>query len=62
MIVADDNTREWGTQNWEEKSAEYSAEGFIPVSMQNDFTQIYKEGITKASEQYQERERLDAAA
>ena len=56
MIVADDNEREWGTQDWEEKSADYTAKGFIPISMKNDFTQIYADGITKASEQYQERE------
>ncbi len=52
MIVADDNVREWGTKNWEEKSAEYSAQGYIPVSMKNDFEVIYPEGITKAAEQY----------
>ena len=54
MIVADDDVREWGTQNWEEKSAEYQEKGFIPVSMKNDFTQIYEEGITRSEVQYQE--------
>ena len=52
MIVADDDVREWGTQNWEEKSAEYAAKGFIPVSMKNDFAAIYPEGIVKAKQQY----------
>ena len=52
MIVADDNVREWGTKDWNEKSAEYSEMGYIPISMKNDFAQIYQEGITKAEEQY----------
>lgn len=52
MIVADDNVREWGTKDWEEKSAEYSEMGYISISMKNDFAQIYQEGITKAEEQY----------
>ncbi|MBQ9416459.1 MAG: haloacid dehalogenase-like hydrolase [Clostridia bacterium] len=52
MIVADDDTREWGTQDWEAKSADYRAKQFIPVSMKNDFAQIYPEGITKADLQY----------
>ena len=64
MIVADDDVREWGTQNWEEKSADYTAKGFIPISMKNDFARIYADGITKASEQYRERDGylLDDAA
>ena len=52
MIIADDNEREWGTSDFAEKSAEYSAMGYIPVSMRNDFAQIYPESITKAAEQY----------
>ena len=52
MLVADDDVREWGTQNWEEKSAEYSSKGFIPISMKNDFAQIYPDDITKAEQQY----------
>ena len=52
MVVADDNVREWGAQNWEEKSADYLAKGYIPISMKNDFAQIYPEGITPAEEQY----------
>ena len=52
MIVADDAEREWGAQSWEEKSAEYTEMGYTPVSMKNDFGQIYPEGVTKASEQY----------
>ena len=54
MIVADDDVREWGTQDWEKKSADYAAKGFIPISMKNDFARIYAEGITKAAEQYRE--------
>ena len=58
MIVADDNVREWGTKDWNEKSAEYSEMGYIPISMKNDFAQIYQEGITKAEEQYVPEEAL----
>ena len=49
MVVADDTEREWGPQNWEEKSAQYSEMGYIPVSMKNDFKQIYPEGVTISS-------------
>ncbi|MBQ7624078.1 MAG: haloacid dehalogenase-like hydrolase [Clostridia bacterium] len=52
MIVADDGEREWGAQDWETKSADYAAKGFIPVSMKNDFAKIYADGITKADLQY----------
>ncbi|MCR5097881.1 MAG: haloacid dehalogenase-like hydrolase [Lachnospiraceae bacterium] len=54
MIVADDSKREWGSANWTEKSAEYKAMGYIPVSMKNDFSQIYKKKIKKAATQYTE--------
>ena len=53
MIVADDTQREWGSQDWDEKSKEYADMGYIPVSMKNDFAQIYPDGITKAETQYQ---------
>ena len=52
MLVADDDVREWGTQNWAEKSADWAAKGFVPVSMKNDFAKIYPDGITKAPAQY----------
>ncbi len=52
MVVADDAEREWGTQNWDEKSAEYAAMGYTPISMKNDFGQIYPEGVTKGAVQY----------
>ncbi len=52
MVVADDSEREWGTQDWEAKSADYIAKGFIPISMKNDFAKIYPDSITKAAEQY----------
>ena len=61
MVVADDTEREWGPQNWEEKSAEYKAMGYTPVSMKNDFAQIYPDGITISSEQYHERTVPEAA-
>ena len=51
MIVADDDVREWGTQDWAEKSAEYTEMGYTPISMRSDFAQIYPEGITRAAEQ-----------
>ncbi len=53
MIIADDSEREWGTQDFEEKSAEYTAMGYVPVSMKEDFAQIYPEEISKARTQYQ---------
>ena len=52
MVVADDGFREWGKQDWAEKSADYIAKGFIPISMKTDFAVIYKDGITRADEQY----------
>jgi hypothetical protein len=52
MVVADDDVREWGTQDWIKKSAEYTEKGYIPISMRNDFVRIYQDGITKAEEQY----------
>ena len=54
MIVADDDVREWGKQNWEEKAAENREKGYVPVSMKNDFAQIYPEGIVPAAEQFTE--------
>ncbi|MBR6849128.1 MAG: hypothetical protein IKM88_02675 [Lachnospiraceae bacterium] len=54
MVVADDNVREWGMQNWEEKSAQYVKQGYIPISMQNDFLHIYPESVTKSAVQYTE--------
>ena len=54
MIVADDNVREWGKQDWAAKSEEYAAMGYVPVSMKNDFAQIYAEGIMKSAQQFTE--------
>ena len=65
MVVADDKEREWGKQDWAEKSAEYIADGYTPVSMKNDFAMIYPEGVTIADEQYRKpdwAEELDDAA
>lgn len=56
MVVADDDVREWGTQKWDEKSADYEKQGYIPISMKNDFVNIYPEGITRADVQYHEPE------
>ncbi len=55
MIVADDDVREWGTQDWDEKSAAYTEQGYVPISMKNDFQQIYPENISKADQQYIEK-------
>lgn len=52
MVIADDDVREWGTQDFETKAADYREKGYIPISMKNDFAQIYPDGITKAKEQY----------
>ncbi len=60
MVVADDNVREWGTQDWAQKSAEYIAKGYVPISMKDDFARIYPEGITRAAVQYQKRDWSDA--
>lgn len=54
MVVADDDEREWGTQNWEEKSAQYEKQGYVPISMKNDFVQIYPESVMKSDSQYME--------
>ena len=58
MIVADDSVREWGTADWAEKSAEYTEMGYVPISMEKDFAKIYPDTITKAAEQYVEREQV----
>lgn len=56
MVVADDAEREWGKQDWNEKSAEYIEMGYTPVSMKNDFAKIYPDGVTIAAQQYVEPE------
>lgn len=67
MVVADDDVREWGTQNWDEKSAEYEEQGYVPISMKNDFVNIYPATVTRSDEQYKDietdsEEELDEAA
>ena len=67
MVVADDDVREWGTQNWEEKSAEYEEQGYVPISMKNDFVNIYPATVTRSDEQYTDietdsEEEMDEAA
>lgn len=54
MVVADDTVREWGKQDFAEKSKEYGDMGYISISMKNDFAQIYDKNVTIASEQYVE--------
>ncbi len=52
MVIADDDVREWGNPaNWEKKSKEYSDMGYVPVSMANDFAEIYPAPIKKGAEQ-----------
>ncbi len=51
MIIADDNVREWGNQDWTKKSAEYTAMGYTPISMKNEFAKIYPDTITRAATQ-----------
>lgn len=54
MVVADDDVREWGKQDWDEKSAQYKEQGYVPISMKNDFLKIYPDSIERADEQYVE--------
>ena len=56
MIVADDAEREWGRQDWEEKSSAYVEQGYVPISMKNDFAKIYPDGVTISDEQFVEPE------
>ena len=62
MVVADDDVREWGTQNWEEKSAQYEEQGYVPISMKNDFAEIYPAPISRADTQYKEPETAEEEA
>ena len=52
MVVADDPFREWGKQDWDTKSQEYIAKGYVPISMKSDFAVIYPDGVVTAKEQY----------
>lgn len=54
MVVADDNEREWGKQDFNDKSKQYKESGYESISMKNDFAKIYNDGITIATEQYVE--------
>ncbi len=60
MIVADDAEREWGRQDWEEKSSAYVEQGYVPISMKNDFAKIYPDGVTISDEQFVEPEEAPA--
>jgi hypothetical protein len=57
MVVADDSDREWGkAENWDKNVDKYKNKDYVMVSMKNDFAQIYPEGVTKADEQYVEKD------
>ena len=48
MIINDDTDRDWAGEDWEENSKKYSDMGYQPVSIKNEFKNLYKEGIEKA--------------
>ncbi|MCR4605604.1 MAG: haloacid dehalogenase-like hydrolase [Eubacterium sp.] len=50
MIVADDGERDWPGYDWDKKSAEYAGMGYHPVSMKQEFKQIYKDGVEKGDD------------
>jgi phosphoserine phosphatase len=54
MLIADDTVREWGSENaWEDNADKYRAMGYTPVSMKNEFLQIYpEEFISRSDIQY----------
>ena len=60
MVVADDDVREWGAQNWDEKAAAYREQGYVPISMKNDFLKIYPDTITRSEVQFVEPETEEA--
>ena len=49
MIINDDTDRDWSGEDWEENSKKYSDMGYQPVSIKNEFKNLYKEGIEKAA-------------
>ena len=57
MVVADDSTREWGTQTVAAESQKYADMGYTYtyISMKDDFAVIYPESVTKAAQQYTAR-------
>ena len=57
VVVADDDVREWGKQDWNEKSTQYKEQGYVPISMKKDFLKIYPEPIERAEVQYVEPEK-----
>ena len=62
MVVADDDVREWGKQDWAEKSAQYRDQGYVPISMKNDFLKIYPDTIQRSETQYVEPDAEEGAA
>ena len=63
MVIADDDVREWGTQDTAEKSEAYRKQGYVPISMKDDFLKIYPDAVKRSDEQYAEpdEESADAA-
>lgn len=59
MVVADDDEREWGKQDWTEKSAAYIGQGYISISMKRDFLKIYPDDIKRSEQRYMETEDED---
>ncbi|MBQ7200623.1 MAG: hypothetical protein IJS24_04540, partial [Eubacterium sp.] len=49
MIINDDTDRDWAGEDWAENSAKYAAMGYQPISIKNEFKNIYKEGVEKAA-------------
>lgn len=56
MVVADDADRDWGTEDWAKKSQDSIGMGYTPISMKNEFLQIYKDGIEKGPKQFIEKD------
>ena len=61
-VVADDDVREWGKQDWAEKSAQYRDQGYVPISMKNDFLKIYPDTIQRSETRYVEPDAEEGAA
>ena len=49
MIINDDTDRDWAGEDWAENSAKYAAMGYQPISIKNEFKNIYKDGVEKAA-------------
>ncbi len=47
MLIADDEIRGHGNLKIIEKKEDWETDGFIIISMKNDFKTIYEEGVKK---------------